>query len=128
MRVWSEPVSGIGVFLFQDHLGSVRVTGTAAGVLDDDIDYLPFGSLYANYGSASANHYRFTDDESDDAQSTTEYAVYRNLDPWIGRFNRPDPYDGSYDPNDPQSLNRYSYVQNQPSMSIDPLGLGVRRS
>jgi len=123
IRVWSEPVSGTGVFLFQDHLGSVRVTGTAAGTLNDDIDYLPFGYLYANYGTASANHYRFTDDESDDSQSSTEYATFRNLDPWMGRFNRPDPYDGSYDPTNPQSLNRYPYVMNQPSMFIDPNGL-----
>ena len=123
MRVWSEPVSGTGVFLFQDHLGSVRVTGTSSGTLDDDIDYLPFGYQYANYGSASANHYRFTDDESDDAQSSTEYSVFRNLDPWMGRFNRPDPYDGSYDPYDPQSLNRYAYVRNGPLEADDPFGL-----
>ncbi len=123
MRVWSEPVSGTGVFLFQDHLGSVRVTGTSSGTLDDDIDNLPFGYQYANYGTASANHYRFTDDESDDAQSSTEYAVFRNLDPWMGRFNRPDPYGGSTDFQNPQSLNRYPYVMNQPSIFFDPFGL-----
>jgi hypothetical protein len=35
----------------------------------------------------------------------------------------PDPSDGSYDPGNPQSLNRYSYVLNSPLRSIDPEGL-----
>ena len=35
----------------------------------------------------------------------------------------PDPYDGSYDPSNPQTLNRYAYVQNQPLNSVDPSGL-----
>src|SRR5258705_1154213 len=39
------------------------------------------------------------------------------------RFDQPDPYDGSYDMTDPQSFNRYSYVQNDPVNSVDPTGL-----
>lgn len=35
----------------------------------------------------------------------------------------PDPYDGSYDPMNPQSLNRYSYAEAQPLGYIDPSGL-----
>jgi hypothetical protein len=35
----------------------------------------------------------------------------------------PDPYDGSYDPNNPQSLNRYSYALNNPLVFSDPSGL-----
>jgi hypothetical protein len=35
----------------------------------------------------------------------------------------PDPYDGSYDATNPQSLNRYSYVLNNPLSLFDPLGL-----
>jgi hypothetical protein len=36
---------------------------------------------------------------------------------------RPDPYDGSMDLGNPQSLNRYAYVANEPTNHIDPLGL-----
>ena len=39
-----------------------------------------------------------------------------------GRFTRPDPYGGSYDLGTPQSLNRYSYVENDPVSFVDPDG------
>jgi hypothetical protein len=35
----------------------------------------------------------------------------------------PDPYDGSYDPFNPQSLNRYTYAINSPLSYLDPSGL-----
>ena len=39
------------------------------------------------------------------------------------RFAQPDPYDGSYNLSDPQSFNRYAYVQNDPVNFVDPSGL-----
>jgi hypothetical protein len=42
---------------------------------------------------------------------------------WYTRFSQPDPYDGSYDFSDPQSLNRYSYTQNDPVNFVDPTRL-----
>ena len=39
------------------------------------------------------------------------------------RFSQPDPYDGSYDLSDPQSFNRYAYVNNDPVNFVDPSGL-----
>ena len=39
------------------------------------------------------------------------------------RFDQPDPYDGSYDTTDPQSFNRYAYMQNDPVNFVDPTGL-----
>jgi RHS repeat-associated protein len=40
-----------------------------------------------------------------------------------GRFSQPDPYSGSYDLSDPQSLNRYIYTKNDPVNRRDPSGL-----
>ena len=39
----------------------------------------------------------------------------------LGRFSSPDPISGSAA--DPQSLNRYAYVRNDPANAADPLGL-----
>ncbi|NYF81308.1 RHS repeat-associated core domain-containing protein [Granulicella arctica] len=41
----------------------------------------------------------------------------------MGRWMSPDPYDGSMDPSNPQSMNRYAYVMNSPLNMIDPSGL-----
>jgi hypothetical protein len=48
--------------------------------------------------------------------------MHRRYNRWWSRFDQPDPYDGSYDLTDPQSFNRYSYVQNDPVNFIDPNG------
>ena len=40
-----------------------------------------------------------------------------------GTFAQPDPYGGSYDFSDPQSLNRYAYVGGDPVNRSDPSGL-----
>ncbi|MGH9904947.1 MAG: hypothetical protein ACRD8U_05095, partial [Pyrinomonadaceae bacterium] len=42
---------------------------------------------------------------------------------WHSRFDQPDPYDGSYSLTDPQSFNRYAYVNNDPVNFVDPSGL-----
>jgi len=89
----------------------------------DDIDYLLFGGVVADYKTGSSNHYLFTGYESDSTESSTDYATFRNLSYPLARFNRPDPGDGSYDLTDPQSFNRYSYVRNSPVTWIDPRGL-----
>lgn len=41
----------------------------------------------------------------------------------MGRFDQADPWEGSYDLSDPQSFNRYSYVNNDPVNYVDPSGL-----
>ena len=40
----------------------------------------------------------------------------------MGRWTAPDPYNGSYDLANPQSLNRYAYVNNNPLGFVDPSG------
>lgn len=123
LLVWHEDASGSGSFLFQDQLGSIRVTASASGTVEDDVDYESFGTLCHNYGSSpSDNNYWFTGDEAD-SESSSDYAVFRSLGQSMGRFNRPDPYYGSYDWSNPQSLNRYGYALDNPLAFVDPLGL-----
>ncbi|MBK8810644.1 MAG: hypothetical protein IPN69_07905 [Acidobacteria bacterium] len=40
-----------------------------------------------------------------------------------GRWTSPDPYNGSASVGNPQSWNRYSYVESQPTNFVDPSGL-----
>jgi hypothetical protein len=49
--------------------------------------------------------------------------MFRRYNRWHDRFDQPDPYDGSYDETDPQSLNRYAYTNGDPVNFVDPLGL-----
>ncbi len=51
------------------------------------------------------------------------HAQFRDYSNVAGRWLQPDPYNGSYDAGNPQSLNRYSYVLNNPLRYVDPLGL-----
>jgi RHS repeat-associated protein len=126
VRVWSEDTAGSGRFLFQDHLGSTRVTAVSTGAAKDDYDYRSFGDIVTNYGAAPTdNHYVFTGYENDSADTGTDFAQFRSLSLTMARFNRPDPYMGSYDFSNPQSSNRYGYVLNNPLIMIDPLGLGT---
>lgn len=50
-------------------------------------------------------------------------AQHRRYQAAWSRFDQPDPYDGSMSLTDPQSFNRYSYVQNDPVNLVDPSGL-----
>jgi RHS repeat-associated protein len=56
-----------------------------------------------------------------DSETNTDYAVNRQYHQGVGRFNRVDPVEGSIA--NPQSLNRYTYVQNDPVNMTDPDGL-----
>ena len=57
-----------------------------------------------------------------DSESATQHAQFRQYSSTAGRWMSPDPYDGSYDMTNPQSLNRYSYVKNNPLNAKDPAG------
>ena len=50
-------------------------------------------------------------------------AMFRRYESKWARFVQPDPYEGSYDLTQPQSLNRYAYVHNDPVNFVDPRGL-----
>ncbi len=108
-------------FIYHDHLGSTRLVVSSSGQVQDDLDYYPFGTVIPKQFT-SGNNYQFTGYETD-TESQTEHAWFRNLNPNLGRYMRPDPYGGSYVPYDPQSMNRYSYVGNRVLNSFDPLGL-----
>jgi RHS repeat-associated protein len=57
------------------------------------------------------------------SDSGMDHAQFRQYHNWYGRWMSPDPYSGSYDLSNPQSLNRYTYAMNNPMVFTDPGGL-----
>ena len=104
-------ISGVPIYRQRKRRGSVEGTYSS----------LAFGDGYSASGSdADPRHYTGLDN---DASSGTIHAMFRQYSPQSGRWMSPAPYAGSYDSRDPQSLNRYAYVLNNPMSYIDPYGL-----
>jgi RHS repeat-associated protein len=103
-----------------DRLGTRLVTNNANSTVTKQAT-LPFGTAL-DAESTGATNRRFT---SYDRSATTglDYAVNRQYDSKLGRFTQPDPLGmGAASLTDPQSLNMYSYVGNDPMNRVDPDG------
>ena len=113
-----EPV----YYLLTDHLGSVDVVLDEAGNVVERRDYLPYGSerLSDSAPNSTQTAHKFTGKELDDETDLYYYGA-RYYDPLIGRFVSADPWSG--DLNNPQTLNKYSYVLNNPLRYVDPTGM-----
>jgi RHS repeat-associated protein len=107
-------------FYHNDHLGSVNVITNADGVQVQVNEYDPWGKVSRSVGNVDPNH-RFTGQELDSEGNIHYYGGrYYNQD--LGRFVSPDPF--VQEPDNPQNLNRYSYVIDNPQNYIDPSGYG----
>ena len=110
-------------YYFANHLGSANVVTNAAGTtIEDESDYYPFGGERA-ITSADPNQYKFTGKERD-LESGLDFFGARYYSSQYARFMIPDwaasptavPY---ADFGDPQSLNLYTYVGNNPITRFD---------
>src|SRR5882724_2598723 len=99
---------------------SKRVTNSA-GTVVSTIELDPWGADTNRSNNAAFQPKKFTSYERDG--NGADEAMFRRYNRWHSRFDQPDPYDGSYDLANPQSFNRYSYVQNDPVNHTDPSGL-----
>ena len=91
--------------------------------------YAPFGEAYNEAGTPDRS---FTGQDQDVASASgslgsgTYDFLFRKYDPAAGRWLSPDPAGWAVvSKADPQSLNRYAYVENQPMEATDPDGLDV---
>jgi RHS repeat-associated protein len=122
-------------YLTADHLGSTRLVTDSSGNPKHRFDYMPFGEDLASlrssrvipsYGSANFPTQKFTGKERD-SESGNDYFMARYFSSSMGGFMSPD-WSAKAEPvpyaklDDPQSLNLYSYVRNNPLSRTDPDG------
>jgi RHS repeat-associated protein len=107
------------LFYHNDHLGGVNVITDITGVKVQLNEYDPWGKVSRTEGNVDPEK-RFTG-QILDPESGLYYYGARYYDPELARFISPDPIVPS--PGDPQTLNRYSYVRNNPVRYIDPSGM-----
>jgi RHS repeat-associated protein len=107
-----------------DRLGSVR---RGAAYAMQRATYYPFGEKRPesnfNLNLDVSNQTAFGTYQRDVGYGgTLDYAMNRYYAPQWGRFTTPDPYQASAQLANPQSWNRYSYVENDPVNGYDPTG------
>ncbi|AXC12854.1 Rhs family protein [Acidisarcina polymorpha] len=113
----------------QDYIGTERIRTDHNGTTSATYKSLPWGDGYVASilnTEADVDNFHFADmeqDGNDAGAPMSEHAQFRNYSFYQGRWLSPDPYEGSYDITNPQSLNRYAYVLNNPLSFFDPTGL-----
>ena len=114
-------------YYFPDHLGSASAVTSANGsTLEENLDYYPYGGLAPTSTDTVPQNYKFNGKERDAESGLDEFGA-RYYAPMIGRFMTPDwaarptavPYAVF---GDPQSLNLYGFVRNDPVSRADADG------
>jgi RHS repeat-associated protein len=126
---------GVGakvLYAVKDHLGSTMALSDATGGLAQQMAFSPFGKRRtAGWAQAmdiptawqintTQTDKGYTGQESLDTVTLVDYNA-RLYDPKIGRFLSTDPLIGH--PGSTQSINPYSYVENNPLNKTDPTGM-----
>jgi RHS repeat-associated protein len=96
---------------------SARVISDSSGTSVGQRGHYPYGENW--FESGTTTKLKFTTYERD-SESGNDYAMARYHVNRLGRFSAMDTFSG--DNSNPQSLNRYAYVQNDPVNLVDPLG------
>jgi len=104
-------------YYHSDHLGSSNIITDEQGSQVSFTDYTPYGTVATSTGSYNTP-YKFTGKELDN--TGLYFYAWRYYDPTIGRFCQPDTI--IPEPYNPQTLNRYSYCDNNPLNYTDPSG------
>jgi RHS repeat-associated protein len=118
--------TGAPVYRMTDHLGSLVGTLSSTGSVLSTQDIAPFGEVFSG---SSTDPFVFTGKERD-AESGNDYFGARYYSSNMGRFMSPDSgADATLgvpvpfaDLENPQSLNLYGYVHNNPLRFTDPDG------
>jgi RHS repeat-associated protein len=112
-------------YYFADHLKTTAIITDASGTITEDEDFSPWGAELP-FVNSDSNDYKFTGKKRD-VESTLDYFGARYYSNAFGRFLTPDwspgpatiPYAHL---ERPQTLNLYSYVDNNPINGMDADG------
>ncbi len=128
-RIARRDINSIGGpvhYYFTDHLGSTDIVTSEGGGIQNDSDYYPYGGERVYTQTLANQNYKFTGKERDTESGLDNFgARYDSSN--LGRFMTPDwaarpttvPY-ATF--GDPQSLNLYGYVRNDPVSLADADG------
>ena len=117
-RMFSIYTSTGTEFNHVNNLSSTSIYTNQAGTAVEDMLFYPWGQVWESWGTGG---YNFADLPYRDLSTTTDLTAFRVFSPNIGRWHSPDPVGA--DISNPQSLDRYPYVLNNPTSLTDPLGL-----
>jgi len=112
-------VDGTLYYVHQDHLGSTVALSDAAGGEVGRVQYDPYGEVLTSTLPVTLTDRLFTGQRLDSSSGLYYYNA-RYYDPHLGRFVSADtlvPEAGN-----PQDLNRYAYVRDNPLRYTDPSG------
>ncbi|HEV7745767.1 MAG TPA: S8 family serine peptidase [Pyrinomonadaceae bacterium] len=113
--------NGSSYWVHEDPITKSKRITDMFGAIISTIELDPWGADTNRSTNGAFQPKKFTSYERDGNGS--DEAMFRHSNRWHSRFDQPDPYNGSYDLANPQSLNRYAYVQGDPVNLIDPSGL-----
>ena len=109
-------------YVHTDHLGSTSVLSDESGQpAGDRVAYLPYGGVRLGEASTLSTDYTFTGQRNEAGLGLMHYGA-RFYSPRLGRFISADSIVPQ--PGEPQALNRYAYVTNNPLRFVDPTGHG----
>ena len=122
-RIARRDPSGTVYYYFEDHLGTSRVIVQAGqNTACYDADFYPFGGERVITNTCAQN-YKFTGKERD-SETGNDYFGARFYASNLGRFLSADPLFVTKERlRDPQQLNLFTYVRNNPLRYVDPDGL-----
>jgi RHS repeat-associated protein len=117
MRI-TAGVSTTVIYLHGDHLGSTSLTTSAGGQVVARVLYYPYGEERYTVGTLTTD-YGYTGQRKNGYLDTYSMGA-RDYDPRLGRWLSADTIVPN--PANPQSFNRFAYVQNNPLKYTDPSG------
>ncbi len=112
-------INGEAVYLHRNNLGSSQTQTDYSGTQIQDMAFYPWGQVW--WRAQQGTGWGFAGMPYWDVNTNTSFTQFREYSMNVGRWYSPDPLGGEV--MNPQSLNRYAYVLNNPTTFIDPLGL-----